>query len=92
MSWLIVKMDERFAFYHYGEVTILSRKEQILQNRLLNLDDFMKDLEKKKEVSFYTTVNEQIQGISQANYILVNKKEETLQEITQVVLKLEGDQ
>jgi hypothetical protein len=38
----------------------------------------MKDLEKKKGVSGYTNVNDQIQGISKANQILNNKKEETL--------------
>jgi hypothetical protein len=46
----------------------------------------MKGLEKQKGISGYTNVQDQIQGISQANQILNNKKEETLQEITQVVV------
>jgi intraflagellar transport protein 81 len=50
-----------------AEVTVLSRTEQILKSRADNLDDFMKDLEKKKGVSGYTNVNDQIQGISKAN-------------------------
>jgi hypothetical protein len=46
----------------------------------------MRDLEKKKGVSGYTNVQDQLQGMAQANQILNNKKEETLQEITQVVV------
>ena len=74
-----------------AEVTVLSRTEQILKSRAENLDDFMKDLEKKKGVSGYTNVNDQIQGISKENQILNNKKEETLQEITQVVVQIENE-
>jgi hypothetical protein len=50
-----------------AEVTVLARTEQILKSRADNLDDFMKGLEKQKGISGYTNVNEQIQGISQAN-------------------------
>jgi intraflagellar transport protein 81 len=61
-----------------AEVTVLSRTEQILKSRTENLEEFMRDLEKQKGISGYTNVNNQIQGISQANQILNNKKEETL--------------
>ena len=37
-----------------AEVTVLSRTESILMNRADNLDEFMKDLEKKGGVSGYT--------------------------------------
>jgi intraflagellar transport protein 81 len=69
-----------------AEVTVLARTEQILKSRAENLDEFMRDLEKKKGVSGYTNVQDQLQGMAQANQILNNKKEETLQEITQVVV------
>lgn len=74
-----------------SEVTVLARTEQILKSRAENLDDFMRDLEKKKGISGYTNVQEQIQGISNANQILNNKKEETLQEITQIVVQIENE-
>ena len=69
-----------------AEVTVLARTEQILKSRAENLDEFMRDLEKKKGVSGYTNVQDQLQGMAQANQILNNKKEETLQEITKVVV------
>lgn len=74
-----------------AEVTVLSRTEQILKSRAENLEEFMKGLEKQKGISGYTDVNSQIQGISQANQLLNNKKEETLQEITQVVVQIENE-
>jgi len=49
-----------------------------LKSRAENLDEFMRDLEKKKGVSGYTNVQDQLQGMAQANQILNNKKEETL--------------
>lgn len=39
-----------------AEVTVLMRTENILKSRADNLEDFMKDLEKKKGISGYTNV------------------------------------
>lgn len=61
-----------------AEVTVLARTENILKSRAENLDEFMKGLEKQKGISGYTNVNEEIQGISKANQLLNNRKEETL--------------
>ena len=61
-----------------AEVTVLQRTDQILKSRCENLDEFMQALEKKRGISGYTQVQEQIQGISKANAVLNNKKEETL--------------
>jgi len=43
-----------------AEVTLLSRTEQILKSRAENLDEFMRDLEKKKGISGYTNVQDQL--------------------------------
>ena len=43
-----------------AEVTVLARTEQILKSRAENLDEFMRDLEKKKGVSGYTNVQDQL--------------------------------
>ena len=74
-----------------AEVTVLSRTEQILKSRCENLDEFMTMLEKKRGVSGYTKVGEELVNASKANTILNNKKEETLQEITQVVVQIENE-
>lgn len=39
-----------------AEVNVLSRTENILKSRADNLEEFMKDLEKKKGISGYTNV------------------------------------
>jgi hypothetical protein len=41
-----------------AEVTVLARTEQILKSRAENLDEFMRDLEKKKGISGYTNVQD----------------------------------
>jgi len=74
-----------------AEVTVVSRTEQILKSRAENLDEFMKSLEKKQGVSGYTKIGGDLVDASKANTILNNKKEETLQEITQVVVQIENE-
>ena len=74
-----------------AEVTVLGRTEQILKSRADNLDEFMKGLEKQKGVSGYTSVHDQITGISKVNQDLNSRKEETLQEITTVVVQIENE-
>jgi len=39
-----------------SEVTILDRTEKILKDRSDNLDDFMKQLEKKKGIAGYSNI------------------------------------
>jgi len=65
-----------------AEVTVLSRTESILKSRADNLDEFMRDLEKKRGISGIQQVHEQLVHVSETNELLNNKKESTLQEIT----------
>lgn len=51
----------------------------------------MKGLEKEKGISGYTNVQDKILGISEANEILNNKKDQTLQEITTIVTQIESE-
>jgi len=74
-----------------AEVTILSRTENILKSRAENLEDFLKSLEREKGIVGFSNVQDRIQGISEANEILNNKKDQTLQEITQIVMQIESE-
>lgn len=72
-----------------SEVTILDRTEKILKDRSDNLDDFMKQLEKKKGIAGYSNIENQIVGVSENKEALDNKKDQTLQEITKIVSDIE---
>jgi intraflagellar transport protein 81 len=61
-----------------AEVNVLSRTESILKSRADNLDEFMKDLLKKKGLSGIDGVEANLVHVSEANEILNNKKEQTL--------------
>jgi intraflagellar transport protein 81 len=74
-----------------SEVTVLSRTENILKSRADNIDEFLKAEEKKKGISGYSNVQDQIVGISEANAILNDKKDQTLQEITGIVTQIENE-
>lgn len=50
-----------------SEVTVLSRTEQILKSRADNLDDFMRDLEKKRGISGIQQVQDKLKIISEDN-------------------------
>lgn len=43
-----------------AECTVLNRTVQVLKSRAGNVDEFMKDLEKKKGITGYTSVEDQI--------------------------------
>ncbi len=68
-----------------GEVTVLTRTEQILKSRADNLDEFMKKLEKSKGITGYSNVESTINDVSEQKEVLDNRKDSTLQEITKVV-------
>lgn len=72
-----------------SEVTILDRTEKILKDRAENLDEFMKQLEKKKGIAGYSNIESQIVGVSENKEVLDNKKDQTLQEITKIVSDIE---
>lgn len=74
-----------------GEVTVLNRTESILKSRADNLDEFMRDLEKKRGISGIQDVQDQLVHVSETNQLLNNKKEQTLQEITTVVQQIENE-
>jgi intraflagellar transport protein 81 len=61
-----------------AEVTVLSRTENILKSRAENLDEFLKSLEKEKGILGFSNVQDKIQGISEVNEVLNNKKDSTL--------------
>lgn len=50
-----------------AEVTVLSRTENILKSRADNLDEFMKELEKKKGISGIQRVEEDLVKASETN-------------------------
>lgn len=74
-----------------AECTVLNRTQQILKSRAGNVDEFLKELEKKKGVAGYTSVEDQIVGVSELKEQLDNNKSQSLQELTALVQQIESD-
>jgi len=74
-----------------SEVTVLSRTKQVLQSRANDLDGFMQNLERSRGIQGYSNIEEQIQGVSNQQELLNNEKDQTLQEITSTVQKIEQE-
>lgn len=74
-----------------NEVLVLNRTKNILQSRAEDLGEFMQNLEKSKGISGYSNLEEQIQGVSNQKEALDNQKDQTLQEITEIVRQIEQE-
>jgi intraflagellar transport protein 81 len=72
-----------------SEVTVLDRTKQILKDRAGDVDDLLRDLEKKKGISGYSNVEDQIQGVSELKEQLDNAKSRSLQELTALVQQID---
>lgn len=57
-----------------AEVKVLERTCAILKSRAGNVDEFLRDLEKKKGITGYSSVEDQIQGVSELKEQLDNNK------------------
>ena len=68
-----------------AECTVLQRTKEILKSRAGNVDEFLKELEMKKGVAGYTSVEDQIVGVSELKEQLDNNKSQSLQELTALV-------
>lgn len=49
------------------------------------MDEFLKELEKKKGITGYSSVEDQIQGVSELKEQIDNNKQQSLQELTALV-------
>ena len=74
-----------------AECTVLQRTKEILKSRAGNVDEFLKELEMKKGVAGYTSVEDQIVGVSELKEQLDNNKSQSLQELTALVQQIESD-
>ena len=74
-----------------NEVLVLNRTKNILQSRAEDLGDFMQNLEKQKGITGYSNIEDQLQGVSNQNEALNNQKDQTLQEITDIVRQIEQE-
>ncbi len=72
-----------------SEVTILDRTKQILKERAGDVDEFLRDLEKKKGIQGYSQVEDQIQGVSELKEKLDNVKSQSLQDLTGLINRIE---
>jgi len=57
-----------------AEVKVLERTKEILKSRAGNVDEFLKELEKKKGIAGYSSVEDQIQGVSELKEQMDNTK------------------
>ena len=57
-----------------AEVKVLERTKEILKSRAGNVDEFLKELEKKKGIAGYSSVEDQIQVASELKEQMDNNK------------------
>ena len=50
-----------------SECQVLDRTKSILKSRAENVDEFLRDLEKKKGIAGYSNIEDNIQGVSELN-------------------------
>jgi len=74
-----------------AEVKVLERTCTILKSRAGNVDEFLRDLERKKGITGYSTVEDQIQGVSELKEQLDNNKSHSMLELTQLVQQIEQE-
>ena len=72
-----------------SEVTVLNRTKKILESRASDLGEFMKNLERSKGIEGYASIEDKIQGVSNMKEALDDQKNQTLQEITATVQKID---
>lgn len=64
---------------------VLERTKEILKSRAGNVDEFLRELERKKGIAGYSTVEDQIQGVSELKEQMDNNKSQSLQELTVLI-------
>ena len=64
---------------------VLERTKEILKSRAGNVDEFLRELERKKGIAGYSTVEDQIQGVSELKEQMDNNKSASLQELTVLI-------
>ena len=74
-----------------AEVKILEQTREILKSRAGNVEEFLKELEQQKGITGYSSVEDQIQGVSELKEQLDNNKQQSLQELTALVQKIEDE-
>ena len=70
-------------------MTVLNRTKKLLESRAEDLGEFMKNLERSKGIEGYSSIEDKIQGVSNMKEVLDNQKDQTLQEITATVQKID---
>ena len=70
---------------------MLNRTKKLLESRAGDLSEFMANLEKAKGISGYSNIEDKIQGVSNQKELLDNEKDQTLQEITETVQKIDQE-
>lgn len=74
-----------------AEVTVLDRTKHILKEKAGDVDDLMKDLEKKKGITGFSAVEDQIQGVSELKEKLDNAKSQSMQDLTALIKRIDGE-
>ena len=70
---------------------MLERTKEILKSRAGNVDEFLRELERKKGIAGYSTVEDQIQGVSELKEQMDNNKSQSLQELTVLIQQIEQE-
>lgn len=74
-----------------AEVNVLDRTKAILKEKAGDVDDFLRDLEKKKGVQGYSQVEDQIVGVSEMKEKLDNVKSQSLQELNALIQRIDTE-
>jgi intraflagellar transport protein 81 len=73
-----------------SELIVLNRTEQVLTSRAGDIDDFMKNLERKKGVSGYTAVEAKMENVAKDKRNLDIAKDKNMEELTNLVTDIEA--
>jgi len=74
-----------------AEVTILDRTKNILKDKAGDVNDFLKDLEKKKGITGYSKVEDQIQDASELKEKIDNAKSQSMEVLTGLIQKIDAE-
>jgi intraflagellar transport protein 81 len=74
-----------------SEVVVLDRTKQILKSKAGDVDEFLRDLEKKQGVQGFSKVEDQIQDASELKEKLDNAKSQSMQELTGLIQRIDSE-
>lgn len=74
-----------------SELIILSKTQDILKSKAGDVDQVLKDLERKRGIQGYTDIDKRAQDVAKEKQQLDNAKEKSMEELTELVGSIESE-